>query len=542
MEAVELQPDPRDPDFSRFANCPTCLRLISEFDAWREAAYWRGQHGRAVAREAELREENQKLLAELRLARRKLFSPSSESGLGSESRPAADPAVPPRKRGGQPGAKSPPKRDYSALPAVEEIRDLPDGEKSCAECGCGFVAFAATDDSEILEVAVRPHRRSIRRRKYRPACACSPTPTPIFTAPPAPRLIPKGKLGVSIWTEILLDKYLFGRPTERLLKAWALRGLDLAMGTVTDGLKRLEPLFAPLQEGLADRSRDGAFWHADETRWEVFVTVEDKVGHRWYLWVFHAPDAVVFLLSPTRARSVPETHFGPEAEGILVVDRYAAYKSLPQVKGGKIALAFCWAHVRRDFLRAAQSRAEHEAWGLAWVDRIGRLYALNDARLDSKEPERTPLETALRGHLAAMERDRDAELATPDLPSARRKALASLREHWVGLTVFVERPDVPMDNNAAERDLRGPVVGRKNYYGSGSEWSGRLAAALFGLFQTLCLARINPLKWLTAYLEACAQAGGKAPANATDFLPWNLGDEQKRTLRNEPAPPARNSS
>ena len=76
--------------------------------------------------------------------------------------------------------------------------------------------------------------------------------------------------------------------------------------------------------------------------------------------------------------------------------------------------------------------------------------------------------------------------------------------------MFVEHPEVPMDNNTAERAQRGPVVGRKNYYGSGSVWSGRLAAMTFSLFQTLCLWRLNPRLWLTAYLEACAKAGGRA--------------------------------
>ena len=91
-----------------------------------------------------------------------------------------------------------------------------------------------------------------------------------------------------------------------------------------------------------------------------------------------------------------------------------------------------------------------------------------------------------------------------------RKVLESLGNHWTGLTVFVEHPEVPMDNNTAERSERGPVVGRKNYYGSGSLWSGRLAAMMFSLFQTLCLWGLNPRLWLTAYLEACAQAGGRA--------------------------------
>ena len=94
--------------------------------------------------------------------------------------------------------------------------------------------------------------------------------------------------------------------------------------------------------------------------------------------------------------------------------------------------------------------------------------------------------------------------------------------------MFVEYPEVPLDNNTAERTVRGPVVGRKNYYGSGAVWSGRLAALLFSLLQTLCLWKLNPRSWLTAYLRACAESGGVAAADVQGFLPWNLTDEQRR--------------
>ena len=85
-----------------------------------------------------------------------------------------------------------------------------------------------------------------------------------------------------------------------------------------------------------------------------------------------------------------------------------------------------------------------------------------------------------------------------------------------------------MDNNTAERAQRGPVVGRKNYYGSGAVWAGRLAAMLFSLLQTLCLWRLNPRAWLTAYLTACAESGGKVPEDVERFLPWHLSAEDHR--------------
>ena len=239
------------------------------------------------------------------------------------------------------------------------------------------------------------------------------------------------------------------------------------------------------------------------------------------------------MLAPTRAASVPEAHFGKDAEGIIVADRYSAYKVL--LKGGKLLIAFCWAHVRRDFLGVAKDWAEiNESWGLGWVDKIAELYGLNDQRLlELNHP--SPLaqgEAQLRQAVAGMADQRQAELADPKLHPARRKVLESMERHWSGLTLFLDHPEVPMDNNEGERRLRNPVVGRKNYYGSGSLWSGALAAILFSLFQTLLVWDINPRLWLTDYLQCCAEAGGHPPENATDFLPWNLNEKQLDRYRN----------
>jgi transposase len=94
-----------------------------------------------------------------------------------------------------------------------------------------------------------------------------------------------------------------------------------------------------------------------------------------------------------------------------------------------------------------------------------------------------------------------------------------------------------MDNNESERRLRNPVTGRKNYYGSGSLWSGRLAASLFSVFQTCLLHHIDPHKFCLAYLEACAKNGGLPPRALDTFLPWNLTKEQKTAWRYPRPPP-----
>ena len=118
-----------------------------------------------------------------------------------------------------------------------------------------------------------------------------------------------------------------------------------------------------------------------------------------------------------------------------------------------------------------------------------------------------------------------AERQDPSLHPERAKLLKSLQAHWAGLTLFVDHPDVPMDNNSAERLMRNPVLGRKNFYGSRSLWSGHLAADLFSILHTLELWQINPRRWLTGYLQACAEAGNLP--DLTPFLPWSM-DEARR--------------
>jgi transposase len=167
---------------------------------------------------------------------------------------------------------------------------------------------------------------------------------------------------------------------------------------------------------------------------------------------------------------------------------------------------------------------------LIWVERIGTLYHLNDERLAVRaEPALfAAADARLRAAVTVMEQQGATELLEPSLHPARHKVLESLGNHWTGLTVFVKHPEVPMDNNTAERAERGPVVGRKNYYGSGAVWAGRLAAMMFSLLQTLCLWELNPRSWLTAYLTACAETGGAAPPDGERFLPWNLSETDRR--------------
>ena len=536
--------------------CPDCLDRSQFYQARQQAGYYHAMFDASKNRETVLETRNAQLEAEIRILKQRLFGSKSESrhspdrlanssaadplaenasssvDASSSATPVPSPTVTsPRRRGHQPGRKLPARRDYSHLPIITEERVLPPEETCCPCCQHPFAPAGFDEDSSVIEVEVKAYRRVIRRRRYRRVCTCPDQPI-IFVAPVAPRVIPGSRFGVSVWVTVLLDKFLYHRPTARLLDDLRSHGLDLSAGTITDDLKRLAFLFEPLYQKLIDRNRTLALWNADETRWAVFQVVAGKVGFRWYMWLFESKDAVVFTLDKGRAHEVPEDHFGDNARGIVVVDRYSGYKAMKHVKEGRLILAFCWAHQRRDFLDLEKSWPKLSDWTIEWVTRIGQLYKYNAERVEAKEKGQDFDEKnrKLKEAVAAMSKQREEELADESLHPAKRKVLQSMQDHWKGLTVFVDNPEVPMDNNQGERTIRPLVVGRKNYYGSGAEWSGKLAAWIFSLLATLKKWRINPRKWLKAYLEACAEAGGQVPKEVERWLPWNLTAEQKKRM------------
>jgi transposase len=526
---------------------------------WR-ASYWEAQHARLKSQLEEVRQDNLVKDAKIKDLQNRLFGKKSEkdSPLKSE-KDGSDDSRPKRDRGQQPGHPGHGRTKRPDLPVVDDEIDLADEAKRCPSCGLPHLPNPALDEhSDVIEVEVKAYVRRIRRPAYtrHPGCTCEDTPA-IVTAPPPPRSIPRSDYGVSFWVEVLLSKYRYAQPSNRHLQDLKDQGLPVSPGTLAGGLQALAPLFEPVLEALYCKQMTEELFHNDETRWEVFVEIEGKVGTRWYLWVTRSPSVIFYCIDPSRSAAVPGAHFaGLQADkAIVVCDRYSAYKKLARL-AENILLAFCWAHVRRDFLDAGRAFTELEAWALEWKARIATLYHLNRLRLEQWDPRLTLGEQsaafrqhheALQAALESMHEEATRTVAENDgrAPDAtlsksartrRTKVLRSLLEHWSGLIVFVENPEVPMDNNRAENTIRMPVNGRKNYSGSGSIWSAELAAMLFAILQTMVLWGINPRHWLTCYLTACAENGGRAPRMIDPFLPWSM-DETRRAALARPAPP-----
>ncbi|MFB1485415.1 transposase, partial [Corallococcus sp. RDP092CA] len=182
---------------------------------------------------------------------------------------------------------------------------------------------------------------------------------------------------------------------------------------------------------------------------------------------------------------------------LLMTDGYAVYDALAAASHGRFGVAHCWAHARRKFLECGAPEADVALHLIGELYRIEREYRTgppDEARLLAlRQQHSRPLLARL--HAWAL-----AQTALPE--SGFGRALAYLGKLWPGLTRFVNDARLPLDNNSTERALRGPVVGRKNHYGSRSRRGTQAAALFYSLLESAKLCGLEP----KAYLRAAALA------------------------------------
>jgi len=465
----------------------------------------------------------------------------SAAGPAPGTEPVAGGGVAPtrRRRGQQPGGKGPQRQRRLHLPEETTPHTLTEAERVCPICGKIRPETGLTEESEEVEWKVCLVRRRHVRHRYGPSCGCPPG-RGIVTAPKAAKLIPKGLFAVSFWVQVLLKKFEWAQPLHRTVRELKAYGLEVSPGTLTGGLQKIKEMVQPLAGRFVLHSREGSHWQMDETRWPMFGLPEGPRRRNWWFWVVVTPEVTAFLLEPTRSGQVPQDFFAKGTAGIVNVDRYAGYFALLG-SDWRIKLAYCWSHQRRDFVNLGEGAPRWAGWAGQWIERINRLFASNGQRRQAwfkkQAQPLAALEPEVRRQVQELKEALDRELAGGQLAGEPEKILQSMRRHWSGLTVFVDHPHVPMDNNAAERANRPLAVARKNYYGSGSEWSGELAGACFTILATLRQHRICPRRYFQAYLEACARQGGRAPAELEEFLPWKWSPEQRAAWSPQEHPP-----
>jgi transposase len=545
--------------------------LAAALDANREmarlAAELREENARLRAENAEQAAELERVRADLAVLQRMVFGRSSER---ARPEPSADGGAqdqgPERgssargKRG--PGARAG-RRDYSHLPRVEVAWDFGGGGYCCPECGTPFTGLGSDHVTEQPDWLVVVRVRADCRRRYRRACGCRVPAT--VTAPGPPKAIGKGLFANAFLAMLFTERFVAGRSMNSLATGLARHGADVAPGTLAGACAQAGALLAPLEDAITARSRGSWHLHADETTWRVFAPRDGDGPAKWWLWVFLGPDTACFVMDATRSGTVLARHAGiDEKTGQLTSDEgeprrlvissdfYAVYQSAGKKADGLVNL-YCWAHIRRYFVRAGDANPDQLGhWTAAWLGRIKDLYTAHAqlmtawAEAAAPAPREAAAAAARLGEAGTawdeaagvIDEARKKQMTAPGLQEPAKKALATLDREWDGLTAHRDYPMIGLDSNPAERALRRPVVTRKNAYGSRNEDAARLAARIWTVTATAQMAGLNVLTYLTAYLDECGRNSGKPPAGPglEGFLPWHAAPEDLRAWAQPPAP------
>ena len=483
----------------------------------------KGSRRRIEMLEAQL----EKLRATGTVLSKKLYGRKSEQ----QDKPRSE-----RKRGKQRGAPGHGRTQRPGLEERVEEHNPPADACICGQCGQPYAPNGA-EQSSLIEIEVKAHKRVISRPRWRRTCECASSPMEV-SAPPVPRLFPRTPYGISFWARFLFEHCACFRPVHRVAAWFFGHGLPVSPGTLADSLKRFVPLFEPLFETILAHQNTAALRHADETSWRVQELRGDDRSSRAWLWASVSSDAVCFRIDPSRSAEAAHKLFaGALLYTVIVCDRYSAYKRLVSLLGGLVILAFCWSHVRRDFIECAAGQVKLTQWCQGWIARIAEIYRLNEARREHYDPgleRQTPAfdatQAALMQALDGLFADAREELAALPDQAREGKALRSLLNHREGLCVFVGRPQTPMDNNRAERFLRGPAIGRGLSFGSDSEKGAEFTAIMYSVLGTLSMNGIDVLRWLNAWLTACAENGRRPPDDLSPWLPWTMSEERRREL------------
>jgi len=398
------------------------------------------------------------------------------------------------------------------LPLVEVVHELDEADQVCPQCGAELSPWKGQyEEAEEVDVVERSFR-IVRHKRQKYRCRCGSC---VETAVGPVKLIPGGRYSLAFAVAVAVAKYADHLPLARQQQMMLRQGLVVERSALWDQLWALYEHLEPTWEALHAYVLSSPVVGADETRWRM---LEGNQQTPWWAWTITRPDAVCYRIQESRsAKAAGEVLKG--FRGTLVVDGYSAYPTLRRrlaevAEGGPpFEMAFCWAHVRRKFVEAEPAYPQAaEALAL-----IGRLY----------EVERRARDGDLE-HLAELRRVESAPIldellawmqAQSALPrSGLGKAIGYTLELWTGLRRFLSDPNVPLDNNATEREIRPLAVGRKNHYGSKSLRGTKAAALLYSLVESAKLVGLDP----AAYLEEATRRAIANPGTVTlprDLLP-----------------------
>ncbi|ASG24338.1 IS66 family transposase [Nitrospirillum viridazoti] len=399
----------------------------------------------------------------------------------------------------------------------------------CPGCGGTHFSQLGEDVTEVLEKI--PARLKVIRH-IRPKLSCRACEA-ILQAPAPDLPVEKGRPGPGLLANVVVSKYLDGLPLYRQSAILAREGIAIERATLADWVGHAAWWVAPLAGLIGAHVMAAPVIHTDDTPIKVLApgNGQTRLGRLWtYLvderpWCGdHAP-AAFYRFSPDRKGERPREHLSGFS-GVIQADAYTGYEALTRPSGlvppgivpPGIVHAACWAHARRhlyDQYEKTKSPIAEEA-----LRRIGRLYEVEAAitglsaeqRRDVRQQLAVPILDDLKPWLEAQQRRLSAK-------NTLGKAIGYALKRWNALALYVADGRIAIDNNPAERSLRGIAITRKNFLFLGSEAGGDRAALLYSVLETAKLNGLDPEAYLADVLDRMAK--GHPINRLAELLPWN---------------------
>jgi len=412
-----------------------------------------------------------------------------------------------------------------ALPRVDVIHELPDGDRHCPHDGAVLaeIGEVVCEQLDIVPAKIQVIRHI--RKKY--ACRCGQC---IKTAPLPAQPIPKSLASPGLLAHIAVSKYQDALPLYRQETILQRIGVDIPRATLANWMIQAGSLIQPLINLLHERLLDYDIVQMDETTVQVLKEAGKTAQSKSYLWLQRGgpPDQplVLYHYDPGRGAGVA-TRLLEGFKGYLQTDGYDGYNAAVAV--GDLTHVGCMAHARRKFSEAVKAQGRNKQRGKAHrgLALIQKLYRIEkqargltpEDRHDHRQRHARPILNDLRTWLDA---------ALPQIPptSATGKALNYLHNEWHKLIRYLDDGRLEIDNNAAENAIRPFVVGRKNWLFSDSVKGVKASANLYSLIETAKATGLEPYAYLRYLFTELPKA---ETVDAIDsLLPGNLDEDQIR--------------
>lgn len=414
-------------------------------------------------------------------------------GRSSEKRPKlVDPDLPPpeKKKALERRSKLPSVR-YPELKLEEQEIEIDsttaNGIPPCTVCEAPLDKMEnQTEDSEFVTVTERTYH--IVRQKRQKYC-CKKCHGSIYTTPAPPRVAPKSQFSDEVAIDVTIAKYADHLPIERYVRQAARAGLvGVNHQTLIEQTHFLADFLEPVYAKLKNSIEQAPYLHSDETRWKMLEGDENTMN--WQLWGFVAGTHCYYDARDTRAGEVIRDFLKNAKASHVVSDAFSGYGKGVQAAGKKNA--FCNAHARRGFTDAEvnfpiESKPVIELYNRIYDIERKLKTATCEERLTARQTRVLPLMLEIKRYCESLN-------VLPKLSIG--KARDYFLKYWTALTEFTRFVYLPIDNNLAERTMRGPVLGRKNFYGNHSKRGARTSSILYSVIESCKLSGVEPKKYL----------------------------------------------